>query len=97
MMNAEITIESGSSPEKELWRKVLESAYRDLVTPAGARCYTPKRERGHVYYSPRQKAEMWIYAEDAGAGSFIWVCEMWDLDVKIMRDRARQLTRRGSQ
>ncbi len=62
---------------RKLWAAVLEQAIKD------ARDETSKTLR--VERADGQTAQHWFHSENDGIGSFLWICEMLDLEPRFVR------------
>jgi hypothetical protein len=62
---------------RRLWAAVLEQAIKD------ARDETTKRRR--FERADGQTAQHWFLSENGGIGSFLWICEMLDLEPRFVR------------
>jgi len=59
---------------KRLWYAVLEQAVKDA--------------QGY-YNSRREEARQWLFSENHGAASFLWICDVLGLDPDFFRNAYR--------
>jgi hypothetical protein len=57
---------------RNLWAAVLERAIEDAV-------------RGGNYWIDRENAKTWFLSDDRDVGSFLWVCDIVNLDPSVLR------------
>jgi hypothetical protein len=60
---------------KHLWAAVLDQAIQDAL------CEVPSKE-GNVEYIFKKKALNWFFSRCEGIGSFLWICNVLDIDPK---------------
>ena len=71
-------------PEKKLWAAVLVQAFSDLE----GMTFGQQAIRTDI---AREQAERWIYSNDRSyIGSFLYVCEVLDLNPEYVRNKFRQ-------
>ena len=57
---------------KNLWKAVLEQAFKDAQGQVGT-------------YEYRRDARVWFQSDSKDIGSFLWICEVLDLDPEVTR------------
>lgn len=64
-----------NTPEHQLWAAVLFQAIHDV--------HIKESEKHPRYW--RDDARAWVQAKQISIGSFIWLCELFDMDIKQVR------------
>lgn len=78
--------------DKKLWAAVLHTALVDLHVPHAMRVYEPKRETTTKHLSRKESAQEWIASDDFTPGSFLWVCEVLNMDAEPLRLGIKRMT-----
>ena len=73
-------------PERRLWTSVFLLGLQDFSICVKRKNRARKHER---YILEEQEPYRWLYSDRKGAGSFVFLCELFDLDVARTRSIAR--------
>jgi len=74
-------------PYRKLWFAVMETAYRDLYLQGSA------SGRDRLQY--QEQARLWFIATRDGVGSFIWICQVLEVDPGRTRKRILEEEEKG--
>lgn len=78
-----------------LWASVIVQANVDIESGVKALLRSGKTDSRKTYVRNRtndnyRKALRWLFVEDTGFGSFLWVCDTLDVDAYAIREKIAQ-------
>lgn len=82
------------TPERDLWAAVLWTALLDISAPA-ARTYEVADSTNYKSLSNKETAQDWVFSEEFEIGSFLWVCQLLEMNPETMRKGITMVERTG--
>lgn len=83
-----------NTPERDLWAAVMWTALLDISAPA-TRTYEVTDTTIYKSLSHKDTAEAWVFSDEFEIGSFLWVCQLLDMNPETLRQGITRVERTG--